>query len=129
MFAAWADPSAKAGGSGRAARRSTSSTSASAAASTRASARDGALYSFDAVYQDIVPGERIVHTYDMHRDDARISVSVATIELSPSGDGTNLTLTEQGVFLDGLDTPAGREHGTSELMDALGEAPPRVGSA
>jgi uncharacterized protein YndB with AHSA1/START domain len=78
------------------------------------------MYSFDAVYQDIVPGQRIVYTYDMHRDDARISVSVATVEIEPVADGTRLTLTEQGVFLDGSDTPAEREHGTNALMDALG---------
>ncbi len=80
---------------------------------------DGAVYSFDAVYADIVPGQRIVHTYDMHRDDARISVSVATIEFEAVGDGTRLTLTEQGVFLDGLDAPAEREHGTALALDAL----------
>ena len=36
------------------------------------------------------------------------------------GETTRLTLTEQGVFLDGLDTPAEREHGTKALLDALG---------
>ena len=81
---------------------------------------DGAPYSFDAVYQDIVAAQRIVYVYDMHRGDARISVSVATVEIEPLGEGTRLTLTEQGVFLDGLDTPAEREHGTNVLMDALG---------
>jgi uncharacterized protein YndB with AHSA1/START domain len=81
---------------------------------------DGPMYSFDAVYQDIVPGRRIVYTYDMHRDDARISVSVATVEIQAAGEGTRLTLTEQGVFLDGLDTSAAREHGTNVLMDELG---------
>jgi uncharacterized protein YndB with AHSA1/START domain len=81
---------------------------------------DGAVYSFDAVYADIVPAQRIVHTYDMHRDDARISVSVATIEFEAVGDTTRLTLTEQGVFLDGLDVPADREHGTNAMLDALG---------
>ena len=81
---------------------------------------DGAVYSFDAVYADIVPAQRIVHTYDMHRDDARISVSVTTIEFEAVGDMTRLTLTEQGVFLDGLDTPAEREHGTNAMLDALG---------
>jgi uncharacterized protein YndB with AHSA1/START domain len=79
----------------------------------------GPTYSFDAVYQDIVPGQRIVYTYDMHRDEDRISVSVATIEIEAHGEGTRLTLTEQGVFLDGLDDPAAREHGTNALMDAL----------
>ena len=77
------------------------------------------MYSFDAVYADIVPGRRIVHTYDMHRDDARTSVSVTTIEFEAAGNGTRLTLTEQGVFLDGLDTPAEREHGTNAMIDAL----------
>jgi uncharacterized protein YndB with AHSA1/START domain len=80
----------------------------------------GPTYTFDAVYQDIVPGQRIIYTYDMHRDEARISVSVATVEIEALGAGTRLTLTEQGVFLDGLDTPAEREHGTNVLMDSLG---------
>jgi uncharacterized protein YndB with AHSA1/START domain len=79
----------------------------------------GPIYTFDAVYQDIVPGQRIIYTYDMHRDEARISVSVATVEIEALGAGTRLTLTEQGVFLDNLDTPAEREHGTGVLMDSL----------
>jgi hypothetical protein len=29
-------------------------------------------------------------------------------------------LSEQGAFFDGLDDPAGREHGTGKLLDALG---------
>jgi hypothetical protein len=33
-----------------------------------------------------------------------------------------LTFTEQGVFLDGADSLAIREKGTSELLDALGAA-------
>ncbi len=82
-------------------------------------APDGALYTFAARYQDIVEGERFIHTYEMYRDDARISVSVATVELEAAGTGTRLTMTEQGVFLDGLDTPAEREHGTRALLDTL----------
>jgi uncharacterized protein YndB with AHSA1/START domain len=81
---------------------------------------DGGAYSFDALYQDIVPAQRIVYTYDMHHDRQRISVSVATIEFHAAGEGTQLTVTEQGVYLDGLDTSAQREHGTNALMDALG---------
>ena len=60
-----------------------------------------------------------MHTYEMYLDDARISVSVATVVLEAVGDGTKLTLTEQGVFLDGLDSPAEREHGTGELLNTL----------
>ncbi len=82
-------------------------------------APDGALYTFAARYQDIVEGERLVHTYEMYRDDARISVSVATVEFEAAGGGTKLTMTEQGVFLDGLDTSVEREHGTRELLDTL----------
>jgi uncharacterized protein YndB with AHSA1/START domain len=79
----------------------------------------GPAYTFDALYQDIVPGQRIVTTYDMHMDGARISVSLATVELTPAGRGTLLVYTEQGAFLDGLDTPAIREHGTREVFEAL----------
>jgi len=66
-----------------------------------------------------VPNERIVSTYDMHLDDKRISVSLATVELKPAGAGTRLTYTEHGVFLDGYDIPAQREEGTRALLDQL----------
>lgn len=77
-------------------------------------------YTYDAVYQDIVENERIVYSYNMSLDGKRISVSVATIEFAAEGSGTRLVLTEQGAFLDGLDTNAIREQGTGELLDALG---------
>src|SRR5713101_5275586 len=79
----------------------------------------GATYSFEALIQDIVPNERIVTTYNMHMDEAQISVSVSTTELKPDGSGTRLVYTEQGAFLDGYDNPAEREHGTRELLEAL----------
>ena len=86
----------------------------------RGGPKGGPIHSFDARYQDIVPNERIVFTYDMHLDDKRISVSLSTVELKPAGAGTRLIFTEQGAFLDGYDNPAGREHGTGELLDNLG---------
>jgi uncharacterized protein YndB with AHSA1/START domain len=82
----------------------------------------GPVYSYVATYEDIVPGERLVYGYSMKAGDDLISVSVATVEFAPDGDGTTLTLTEQGVFLDGGDTPAIREKGTGELLDSLGAA-------
>ncbi len=81
---------------------------------------DGPVYSYDATYRDIVPNERIVYTYDMHMGEQRISVSLSTVEFFADGAGTRLVYTEQGAFLDGLDEPAAREHGTGELLDALG---------
>ena len=87
---------------------------------SRGGPKGGPIHAFDALYYDIVPNERIVFAYDMHPDDLRISVSLATIELKPDGAGTRLVYTEQGAFLDGFDDPAGREHGTGELLDQLG---------
>jgi uncharacterized protein YndB with AHSA1/START domain len=82
----------------------------------------GPVYSYEAVYRDIVPAQRIVYAYFMEADDSLISVSVTTVEFAPASSGTTLTFTEQGVFLDGSDTAAEREKGTGELLDALGAA-------
>lgn len=84
--------------------------------------KGGPLHSFSSIYQDIVLNERIVYTYDMHMDDIRTSVSLATIELFPSGTGTRLVMTEQGAYLDGYDDAGSREEGTKLLLDALGAA-------
>jgi uncharacterized protein YndB with AHSA1/START domain len=80
---------------------------------------DGPVFTYKATYQEIVPGERIVYGYTMDMDDTVISVSVTTVEFATAGDGTTLTFTEQGVFLDGHDTLASREKGTGELLDQL----------
>ncbi|HEY3829475.1 MAG TPA: SRPBCC domain-containing protein [Solirubrobacteraceae bacterium] len=79
----------------------------------------GASYTYDARYEEIVPDTRIVYAYTLDRDETRMSVSVATVEVEPAGAGTRLMLTEQGVFLDGADTPAEREHGTREMLEKL----------
>jgi uncharacterized protein YndB with AHSA1/START domain len=80
------------------------------------------IYRYDARYYDIVPDQRIVYSYEMYADDARISVSIATIEFGKSGDGTTLTWTEQGAYLDGIDGPQAselRRGGTAEMLDGL----------
>lgn len=82
--------------------------------------KGGPIHMMDGIFQDIVPGERIVFTYDMHLDDVRISVSILTLEFSPAGSGTRLLLTEQDVFLDGYDNAGQREEGTRDLLDSLG---------
>jgi uncharacterized protein YndB with AHSA1/START domain len=84
--------------------------------------KDGVVHSFHAIYKDIVPNERIVSTYEMHMNDTLFSVSLATVQLDPAGNGTKLVYTEQGVYLDG-DGEAmakGREEGTRELLENLG---------
>ena len=76
----------------------------------------------DTYYHDIVPDERIVWSYAMQLGGRRISVSLATVELSADGTGTHLRFTEQGVYLDGHDGLAERERGTKDLLDNLERA-------
>lgn len=75
---------------------------------------------FRSTYTDIVEFQRIVFTYDMWVDGRHMSTSLTTITLEPAGQSTRLTYTEQGVHLDGLDSPEGREEGPKGLLDQLG---------
>jgi len=88
----------------------------------RGGPRGGVAHANHTLYYDIVPDERIVYSYEMHVGDTRISVSLATVELSSAGAGTRLVFTEQDVFLDDFDDAGGRKHGTGELLDALARA-------
>lgn len=82
----------------------------------------GPVHSFKAIYQDIVPNERIIYTYEMHLDDVRISVSLTSFEIKPDGDHSILVMTEHGAFLDGFagDGNDIRREGTEVLLDNLG---------
>jgi uncharacterized protein YndB with AHSA1/START domain len=80
----------------------------------------GVVSTFDAVYHDVIPNERLVYSYVMHLDDKKISVSLATMQLKAEGGKTTLEVSEQGAFLDGYDDAGSREHGTGYLLDALG---------
>lgn len=84
--------------------------------------KGGPKHTFNAVYQNIVPNERIVYSYDMTLDGTPISVSLTTIEFAPEGKGTRLKFTEQGVFLDAHDDAGSREHGSNWLIDRLDES-------
>jgi uncharacterized protein YndB with AHSA1/START domain len=80
----------------------------------------GVVTTFDAVYQDIVPNERLVYCYQMFLGERKISVSLATLQLQPTDRGTRLKVAEQGAFLDGYDDAGSRERGTADLLDVLG---------
>ncbi len=80
----------------------------------------GVVSTFDALYHDVIPNERLVYSYVMHLGDKKISVSLATMQLKAEGGRTTLMVTEQGAFLDGYDDAGSREHGTGHLLDALG---------
>lgn len=71
--------------------------------------KGGPVHAYTATYQDIVPNERIVTTYDLTVDKKRISVSLATVQLKAEGKGTRLTLTEHGAYLDGSDDGSQRK--------------------
>jgi uncharacterized protein YndB with AHSA1/START domain len=77
---------------------------------------------FRAQFHSIVVDARIVFTYDMRLGDQHHSVSLATVELAPSGRGTRLIFTEQVAFLDGTDGNEGtvsRQLGTAAHLDRL----------
>jgi uncharacterized protein YndB with AHSA1/START domain len=82
--------------------------------------KGGVVSTFDATYHDVVPNQRLIYSYEMHLDDRKISVSLATMQLKAAGGKTTLKVTEQGAFLDGYDDAGSREQGTGFLLDALG---------
>jgi uncharacterized protein YndB with AHSA1/START domain len=80
----------------------------------------GTHHLFRSRFHDIVDGQRIVFAYDLLLDHRLTSVSLTTVQTRfDDGGGTHLIFSEQGVFLDGLEDPAEREHGTGLLLDGL----------
>jgi uncharacterized protein YndB with AHSA1/START domain len=75
----------------------------------------------DATYQDIQPNRRIVTAYTMTLGERRISASLATFELLPEDDGTDLVFTDQGAYFEGADGPKMRQEGWTQLLGNLAE--------
>ena len=80
---------------------------------------DGPPMTFDGVFLDILPGERIVLAYAMTIAGASMSSSLSTIELVPVSAGTLLRFTEHTAFVDGNDGSASRREGSLGLLEAL----------
>ncbi len=72
----------------------------------------------DAVLM-VVPDQRIVWTSKMVFGERVISIALVTAELSPAGDGTELTITFQAAFFEGSDGPEMREQGWRKLLENL----------
>jgi uncharacterized protein YndB with AHSA1/START domain len=88
-----------------------------------AGAAGGPVCTYEATFHDIVAGERIVLSYEMAMDGRRMSVSVQTVELHAApGGGTRLVLTDQGAYLDGIDSAKARLSGIDAQLDLLAEA-------
>jgi uncharacterized protein YndB with AHSA1/START domain len=125
VFAAWADEATKrrwfAEGEGWEIETFTLDFRVGGRDTSRFRFQGGPPMGYDAVYLDIVPEQRIVNAYTMTAGEKRMSVSLATIELAPAGDGTRLVYTEQAAFFDGADYVEGREVGCRELLDKLGK--------
>jgi uncharacterized protein YndB with AHSA1/START domain len=81
---------------------------------------DGQVLTFESHYHDIVADQRIAYTSALSVGENVVTVSLTTVELTPDGASTRLVLTEHGAFLDGHEQPAWREQGTSDWLDALG---------
>jgi uncharacterized protein YndB with AHSA1/START domain len=74
---------------------------------------------FSTTYAEIVDNERIVYSSTMHSGETMTTLSLTTVELASDGDGTTLTLTEHGAYLDGYEKPEWREEGTASQLDSL----------
>ncbi|HEX3333048.1 MAG TPA: SRPBCC family protein [Acidimicrobiales bacterium] len=125
VFAAWSSRDAKArwfGAPGEANDALRQDFRVGGTETNRGGPPDGPVFTYEATYQDIVPDERIVYSYTMDMNGTVTSVSVTTVEFAAASAGTTLTMTEQGVFLDGADTVTVREKGTGELLDQLAAA-------
>jgi uncharacterized protein YndB with AHSA1/START domain len=87
----------------------------------------GELMRNDTRYHLIVPNRIIVFVYTMDIGDHRMSSSQNTVEFIKDGNGTKLIFTEQGVYFDGPEAAQGREQGTRDLLENLGEELDRNG--
>lgn len=123
VWAAWSDPDLKAqwfGAPGEGNRPQIFEFKPGGRESMKTRIHDGRALGFDILYQDIVPNNRILYSYDMHMDGLKISVSLVALEFWPKGSAkTHLRLTEYGLFLDGLDDVGLRKAGTLGLMEQL----------
>ena len=74
----------------------------------------------EKVFFDISLDRRIVFAYDISVAGRRLSVSLVTVEFSPTASGTAMVYTEQLAYLDGHHDLEQRIHGTTEGIDRLG---------
>src|SRR5271156_5463487 len=119
VFAAWAEPAAKARWFAGPDSEHRLDFRVGGREVARGGSSDGDVLTFESTYHDIVPSARIIYSSTLSVRDRVATVSVTTVEISAAGDGARLVLTEQGTYLDGLEDPSWREQGTSQQLDAL----------
>lgn len=81
----------------------------------------GMILTNEIRYQDIVPERRIVTAATMDLGEKRILISLVTFEFLRADAGTDLILTDQGTYLDGVHglTPKMLEAGWRNLLNVL----------
>lgn len=79
----------------------------------------GATTLFEAHYQLIEQDHRIVFAYNLHQSGIFSSVTLASLDLEPQSSQTQLTYTEQIVFLDGKDSTAERQQEAERQLAAI----------
>ena len=81
----------------------------------------GMVITNESRYHVIVPDLHIVSSATMDLGEKRILVALVTVQFQSSASGTELTLTHQGTYLDGINglTPQMLEIGWSKLLDNL----------
>ena len=120
VFAAWADPAAKARWfAGPEVTHSLEFRVGGRERVDRPGQGDRPELAFESVYQEIVDGERIIYSSTLSSGGRLATVSLTTVQLAPVGGGTQLLLTEQGAFLDGREQPSWREQGASDWLAGL----------
>ena len=65
---------------------------------------DGKRITWEALYREIIPDERIVYTGVLSEDETVATLSLTTVEFAAEGNGTKLVLVEAGAFLDGRES-------------------------
>ena len=81
---------------------------------------DGKRMTWESLYREIVPNERIIYTSVLCESETVLTASLTTVEFAPDGNRSRITLVESGAYLDGRERPEWREQGTGDWLDALG---------
>ena len=121
VYAAWADPAAKARWFAGPGIEHELDFSVGGREVTRRPAGDGQPeMRFETVYRDLVTDARIVYVSTLYSDGTPVTVSLTSVQFHPDGEGTRLELIEPAAFLDGREQQSWRERGTNAWLDALG---------
>jgi len=73
----------------------------------------------DSLLLDIVPNARIIHVFYMTMNDKLFTTSQQILEFSGDETRSHVKLTEQIIYVDGIDHPEDRRRGTEEMFTNL----------